>query len=40
MAYKKMSESTVDGAVQWFTEMANHGLLFHPDDDPADIVVI
>lgn len=28
------------GAVQWFTEMANHGLLFHLDDDPADIVVI
>jgi hypothetical protein len=29
-----------DGAVQWFTEMANRGLLFHPDDDPADMILI
>jgi hypothetical protein len=35
-----LNAASFDGAVQWFTEMANHGLLFHPDDDPADIVVI
>jgi hypothetical protein len=29
-----------DGALHWFAEMQCHGLLFHPDDDPADIVVI
>ncbi|MDQ5908357.1 MAG: hypothetical protein QG599_448 [Pseudomonadota bacterium] len=35
-----LNDASFDGAVQWFTEMANRGLLFHPDDDPADIVVI
>ncbi|TVR63371.1 MAG: hypothetical protein EA420_07555 [Candidatus Competibacteraceae bacterium] len=29
-----------DGALHWFAEMQCRGLLFHPDDDPADIVVI
>ena len=29
-----------DGALQWFAEMQCRGLLFHPDDDPADIIVI
>ncbi|MDS4020387.1 MAG: hypothetical protein RKR03_07745 [Candidatus Competibacter sp.] len=29
-----------DGALQWFSEMQCRGLLFHPDDDPADIIVI
>ncbi len=29
-----------DGALQWFAEMQCLGLLFHPDDDPADIFVI
>lgn len=29
-----------DDALQWFAEMQCRGLLFHPDDDPADIIVI
>lgn len=29
-----------DGALLWFAEMQCRGLLFHPDDDPADIIVI
>lgn len=24
----------------WFSSMAKHGLLFHPDDQPEDIVLI
>ncbi|MFO1423211.1 MAG: hypothetical protein U1F70_06085 [Candidatus Competibacteraceae bacterium] len=31
---------TSDGALQWFAEMQCRGLFFHPDDDPADIIVI
>jgi hypothetical protein len=27
-----------DGMLIWFAEMAKRDLLFHPDDDPADIV--
>lgn len=29
-----------DAALLWFAEMQQRGLLFHPDDDPADIIVI
>ena len=29
-----------DGALLWFAEMQCRELLFHPDDDPADIIVI
>lgn len=27
-----------DGMLIWFAEMAKRDLLFHPDDEPADIV--
>jgi len=29
-----------DGMLLWFAEMAKRDLLFHPDDDPANIVSI
>lgn len=29
-----------DGMLYWFAEMSVSDLLFHPDDDPADIVRI
>ena len=31
---------TFDGMLYWFAEMSAKDLLFHPDDDPADIVRI
>lgn len=31
---------TFDGMLYWFAEMSVNDLLFHPDDDPADIVRI
>lgn len=33
-----LREATFDGALSWFAEMQNQQLLFHPEDDPADIV--
>lgn len=29
-----------DGMLVWFAEMSNRGLLFHPEDDPANIIRI
>ena len=29
-----------DAALLWFAEMQQRGLLFHPDDDPADMLLI
>ena len=29
-----------DAALLWFAEMQHRGFLFHPDDDPADIILI
>jgi len=29
---------TLEGMKQWFIEMAERGLLFHPDDAPAEII--
>lgn len=29
-----------DHALMWFSELQSTGLLFHPDDDPNDIVSI
>ena len=31
---------TFDGMLDWFAEMSVNNLLFHPDDDPADIFTI
>lgn len=35
-----LREVSFDGALMWFSEMQCEGLLFHPEDDPADIVRI
>lgn len=32
--------SNPDGMLCWFAEMSARGLLFHPEDDPADIFEI
>lgn len=31
---------TIDGAAHWFEGLAQAGLIFHPDDDPADVVYV
>ena len=36
----KLNSANFDGALVWFSEMQTKGLIFHPDDDPADIVNI
>ncbi len=35
-----LREVSFDGALMWFSEMQCEGLLFHPEDDPADIIQI
>jgi len=34
------TERTFDGMLLWFGEMNARDLLFHPDDQPEDIIVI
>jgi hypothetical protein len=34
----KLHDTTFDGALLWFSEMQCSNLLFHPEDDPADII--
>jgi len=36
----KLRDTTFDGALLWFSEMQFSNLLFHPEDDPADIIRI
>lgn len=36
----KLLGTTFDSALLWFSEMQCSGLLFHPEDDPADIIKI
>lgn len=36
----KLQDATFDGALLWFSEMQCSRLLFHPEDDPADILTI
>ena len=36
----KLRDTTFDSALLWFSEMQCGNLLFHPEDDPADIVRI
>lgn len=36
----KLYDTTFDGALLWFSEMQCNNLLFHPEDDPADIIRI
>ena len=35
-----LREVSFDGALTWFAEMQCQQLLFHPEDDPADIIRI
>lgn len=34
----QLGEVSFDGALMWFSEMSCRELLFHPEDDPADII--
>lgn len=36
----KLHDTTFDGALLWFSEMQCSDLLFHPEDDPVDIICI
>lgn len=36
----KLHDTTFDSALLWFSEMQCSKLLFHPEDDPADIIKI
>ena len=35
----ELQDETPEGVLLWFVTMANRGLAFHPEDDPADIVL-
>ncbi len=34
-----LQRTDVEGAHKWFAEMAAAGLIFHPEDEPSDIVM-
>lgn len=36
----KLRDTTFDSALLWFSELQCSNLLFHPEDDPAEIVRI
>lgn len=36
----KLQDTTFDSALLWFSELQSRELLFHPEDDPADIISI
>ena len=36
----KLNDVSFDGALLWFSEMQCQNLLFHPEDDPAEIFTI
>jgi hypothetical protein len=36
----QLRDTTFDSALLWFSEMSCRALLFHPEDDPGDIVRI
>lgn len=36
----KLRDVSFDGALMWFSEMQCQSLLFHPEDDPAEIIRI
>jgi hypothetical protein len=36
----KLHDASFDGALMWFSELQCSNLLFHPEDDPADIIRI
>jgi len=34
------TDRNFDGMLAWFAEMSIRGLLFHPDDDPSEIISV
>lgn len=36
----KLRDVSFDGALTWFSEMQCQRLLFHPEDDPSEIISI
>jgi len=34
----EFSDNTFDGMLLWFATMSERGLMFHPDDDPAEVI--
>ena len=36
----KLTEISFDGALMWFSQLQEQDLLFHPEDDPIDIIKI
>jgi hypothetical protein len=36
----KLGELSFDGALVWFSELQTKDILFHPEDDPSEIVTI
>jgi len=36
----KLQDTSFDGAITWFAKMQSQSLLFHPEDDPAEIIAI
>ena len=36
----KLESLSFDGALNWFSGMQAKGLMFHPDDEPADIEAV
>lgn len=36
----KLRDVSFDGALTWFAEMQRQSLLFHPEDNPAEIIRI
>jgi len=36
----KLTDVSSSGAMAWFNEMHAQNLLFHPEDDPSEILVI
>lgn len=36
----QLSGNDLDAVVSWFHALSSNGLLFHPDDDPGDVVEI
>ena len=36
----KLTAASTKAAIDWFEELHRAGLMFHPDDDPADVVDI
>lgn len=36
----KLTETTFDGALLWFSQLHEQRLLFHPEDNPMDVIII